>query len=296
MADALDVNGTDVRLTHPDKPLDPASGATKRDLVDFVVKAAPVMLPHLRGRALTLRRFPDGVDDDGFYQKRRPDGLPDHVSDVTVEARDDTLSMVTVDDPEDLAALVQLGTIEIHRMLCPADRPDHPDRLVIDLDPPGEGDFPLVRRGAGWLREALLEATGAEPQVMTTGSRGLHLVLGLDGSHDFDTVREAAEAFAARLAEAHPDHLTVAWRKEERGDRLFLDVARNARGQTAIAPYCPRARPGLPVATPVRWHEVDAELRPDGITIESLFRRLGQVDDPWDAPPPCIDPADLGRG
>jgi len=291
----LHVQGTPVRLSSPDKELWPDAGIRKRDLADYYARISEHLLPHVAGRPLTLRRFPDGIDQDGFYQKRRPDGLPDHVGTATLDSSQGPLPMVCVDSAADLVALAQLAVLELHRALAPAHHADHPDVLVIDLDPPGEDRFDRVLDGARILKRAFEDDLHVTPCVMTSGSRGLHLVLGVRGQPTFDTLRSALSSAMDRLADAHPDVLTTAWKKADRGDRLFLDIARNAHGATAIAPFSPRARPGAPVAVPVRWREVSAQLEPDGTTIDNVFRRLGQVGRVWQGPAPRVGVQDLER-
>ena len=174
----------------------------------------------------------------------------------------------------------------LHTGLARVDRIDHPDRLVIDLDP-SEDDFAKVKRGARAVRE-LFEALGLVPFVQTTGSRGLHVWVPLDRSETFDEVRRFAGELAERLVARAPDEFTTAQRKAGRGSRLFLDVARNAYGQTAVAPYSVRARPEASIATPLDWAELDdPKLAPRRYTIANLFRRLGRKARPLgrDRPP-----------
>ncbi|MBT2405235.1 hypothetical protein J7I97_22750 [Streptomyces sp. ISL-87] len=168
-----------------------------------------------------------------------------------------------------------------HRWLSRADRPDHPDRLVFDLDPPGD-DFTAVREAARWTHE-LLEELELPSLLMTTGSRGVHVVVPLDRRMPFDEVRAFARDAAELLAARH-DHLTTEARKNARRGRLYLDVQRNAYAQTAVAPYAVRARPGAPVAAPVRWADLDdPDLTAWRWTLATVDRLL--KDDPWqDAP------------
>ncbi|MER6737995.1 non-homologous end-joining DNA ligase [Streptomyces puniciscabiei] len=251
-----------VRVRRPGKVLFPGgAGAgeyTKGDLADYYRSVAPYMLPHLRGRPLMQERYPDGLDGQRFMQKNVPEHYPDWITRAEVPKEGGTVTHAVCDDTATLVYLADQACLTLHRWLSRTDRaagPDHPDRLVLDLDPPGD-DFARVREAAGWLRE-LLEELGLPAAAMTTGSRGLHLVVPLDGRHDFDEVRQFAQG-VARLAECrHPDRLTTASRKQDRGDRLYLDVQRNAYAQTAVAPYAVRALPGAPVAVPLAWEQVD---------------------------------------
>ncbi|MEU7427714.1 non-homologous end-joining DNA ligase [Streptomyces sp. NPDC040750] len=251
-----------VRIQRPGKVLFPGGGGaeqyTKGDLADYYRSVASYMLPHLRGRPLMLERYPDGLGGPRFMQKNTPEHYPDRITRVEVAKEGGTVTHVVCDDTATLLYLADQACLTLHRWLSRADRAaglDHPDRLVFDLDPAGD-DFPAVRRAAGRLREVLDELDlSAAP--MTTGSRGLHLVIPLDGREDFDEVRRFAHDVAEYAAARNPDELTTAARKSERGDRLYLDVQRNAYAQTAVAPYTVRPLPGAPVAVPLAWEQVD---------------------------------------
>ncbi|MCG0067666.1 MULTISPECIES: non-homologous end-joining DNA ligase [Streptomyces] len=251
-----------VRIQRPGKVLFPGGGGakeyTKGDLADYYRAVAPYLLPHLRGRPLMLERHPDGLDGPRFMQKNTPEHYPEWIARAEVGKEGGTVTHVVCNDTATLLYLADQACLTLHRWLSRTDRaggPDHPDRLVLDLDPPGD-DFAAVREAAGRLRE-LLDDVGLPAAPMTTGSRGVHLVVPLDGRHDVDTVREFARDLAETAAARHPDRLTTAARKQDRGDRLYLDVQRNAYAQTAVAPYTVRARPGAPVAVPLTWEQLD---------------------------------------
>jgi bifunctional non-homologous end joining protein LigD len=279
-AQIREVEGRRVKLSNPDKLLFPADGLSKADLVDYYERVAPVMLPHLAGRPLSLQRYPDGIDAPGFMQKNASDYFPGWIGRARLEKQDGEVEHVVAEDAATLVYLANQACVTLHVGLSRLDRIDHPDRMVLDLDP-SDDDFEKVRRAARASR-ALLEELGLVPFLQTTGSRGLHLWVPLERTADFDEVR----AFATRLAETlearKPAELTTAQRKAKRGDRVLLDVARNAYGQTAVAPYAVRARPGAPVATPLDWAELDdPRLGPQRYTTRNLFRRLGRKGDPW---------------
>ncbi|WP_330336942.1 non-homologous end-joining DNA ligase [Streptomyces sp. NBC_00557] len=251
-----------VRIQRPGKVLFPGgSGAkeyTKGDLADYYRSVAPAMLPHLRGRPLMLERYPDGIDAQRFMQKNVPEHYPDWITRAVVAKEGGTVTHAVCDDTATLLYLADQACITLHRWLSRTDRAggtDHPDQLVFDLDPPGD-DFSPVREAAGRLKE-LLDDLELPAAPMTTGSRGLHVVVRLDGRAGFDEVREFARAAAGLLASRYPDRFTTAARKDARGDRLYLDVQRNAYAQTAVAPYTVRARPGAPVAVPLSWDQLD---------------------------------------
>jgi len=249
-----------VEVHRPDKVLFPGSGDTKEytkgDLVDYYRSAAPFLLPHLRGRPLMLERHPDGVDGPRFMQKNTPDSSPDWITRAEEPKEGGTVWHTVCDDSATLVHLADQAALTLHRWLSKVGRENRPDRMVFDLDPPSGDDFAAVREAA-WLLGELLDELRLPSAPMTTGSRGLHIVVPLNGHQNFDETREFARDVADTLAEAHPDRLTTAARKKDRGDRLYLDVGRNAYAQTAVAPLTVRARPGAPVATPIDWTQLD---------------------------------------
>ncbi|QEC46814.1 ATP-dependent DNA ligase [Baekduia soli] len=274
-----------VRLTHPDRLLWPADGLTKRDLFDYFGDVAPVMLPHVRDRPVSLQRFRAEVSEGGFFQKELPRGAPDWLARAEVPKRGGSVTMLLANDRRTLQWLGQQGCVTPHVFLARADRLDRPDRLVIDLDPSGE-DFDAVRRAALACGDAL-RARGLEPFAMVTGSRGVHVAVALRRTRPAADVLAWARDFATGLADAGvagEDLLTTAFRKEQRGGRIYVDVARNGPAQTVVAPYAPRPRPHAPVATPLRWEELeDPALRPDAWTLTSVRDRLHALGaDPWE--------------
>ncbi|MER6346806.1 non-homologous end-joining DNA ligase [Streptomyces sp. NPDC001595] len=249
-----------VEVRRPGKVLFPGGEGqaeyTKGDLVDYYRSVAPFMLPHLRGRPLMLERHPDGLGGPRFMQKNTPDSYPDWITRVEVPKEGGTVRHPVCDDSATLVHLADQACLTLHRWLSRTGRLDRPDRLVFDLDPSGD-DFAAVREAAGLLGE-LLDELRLPSALMTTGSRGLHVIVPLNGHHDFDEVREFAHDVARTLAAGHPDRLTTAARKKDRGDRLYLDVQRNGYAQTAVAPFSVRALPGAPVAVPVAWDQFGA--------------------------------------
>ncbi|MFH9227038.1 non-homologous end-joining DNA ligase [Streptomyces lydicus] len=244
-----------VRIHRPDKVLFPEDGLTKAEVVDYYGRVAAAMVPQLRGRPLMLERLPEGLGGPHFMQKETPDHYPDWIRRAEVAKEGGTVTHPVCDDKATLLFLADQACLTLHRWLSRADRPDHPDRLVFDLDPPGT-DFEAVREAARALL-GLLDELGLPATLMTTGSKGLHVTVPLDGRSDFDTVRGFAQDTAEVLARRHPDRLTTAVRKKARGDRLYLDVQRNAYAQTAVAPWSLRAAPGGPVAAPISHEQLD---------------------------------------
>ncbi len=276
----LEIDGREVKLSHPDKVLFPEADIDKEALADYYCRIAPTALRHYRERAVTMHRFPDGIGAEGFFQKAVPDYFPDWIGRVTVPKEGGEITHAVVSDAATLAYLANHACITLHLALARTDRPDHPDRLVIDLDPSDE-DFGKVQEAAK-LAGDLLHELELPLFVQTTGSRGLHLVIPLDRSADFETARSVVRRVTKLLVARHPDRLTIEHRKNKRGTKVFLDDLRNAYGQTAVGPYSVRAKEGAPVATPLHWHEVAADdLDPQKYTIKNIFRRLARTEDPW---------------
>ena len=269
-----------IKLSRSEKVLFPEGGITKGDLVRYYRRIAEVMLPHLRDRCLTMHRFPEGLNGEGFYQKDIADYFPEWIDRETVAKEGGEVTHVVCNKAATLVYLANQACLTMHVWLSRTDSLDRPDRVIFDLDPPDD-DFAPIRMGARRVR-AIMEEVGLAPFLMTTGSRGLHVVAPLDESAHFDEVRDFAHRLAQVLVGRHPEDLTVAHRKNKREGKLFLDYLRNSYAQTSVAPYSVRARPGAPVATPLDWRELDdPDLRPRRYHIGNIFRRLGQKRDPW---------------
>jgi bifunctional non-homologous end joining protein LigD len=270
----------EVEITHPDRVLFPDDKITKQDLVDYYGEVADSMLPHLKGRALTVQRFPRGIDEKGFVQQDFAETLPEWMNGVEVDKEGGTLVHPLAERPEALRWLANQNCIALHVWQSRQDRLHSPDRLVFDLDP-SDTDFAVVRATAHAIA-AVLDDLGLARYVQTTGSRGLHVVVPLRADADFDTVRQFARGVAEVVVADDAAHRTVEARKDKRGGRVYLDVMRNAYAQTAVAPYSVRVRAGAPVATPLEWDELDTRgLRADRFTIRDLPKRLSGQRDPW---------------
>ena len=243
------------------------------------------MVPHVRNRPLNLWRWNAGIERQRVVQQEIPKGAPEWVHRVTVpRRRGGDVTHAMADDADTLRWLSQVNCITPHVWTSRADRLDRPDRMIFDLDPPDEGaDFDHIREGALAMGE-LLRELGREPYAMTSGSRGIHVVAPLRRTAVHDDVRERAREIAEELARRHPDRLTTEWRKAKREGRILIDTARNTYAQTTVAPYAVRARPGAPVATPLRWEELeDPRLRADSFTLASAPARVERDGDPWAA-------------
>ncbi|MUP44704.1 ATP-dependent DNA ligase [Gramella sp. BOM4] len=272
----------EVELSNLEKVFFPESGYTKGDLVDYYERIADTMLPYIEGRPLTMIRFPNGIDDKKFFQKDAPDYFPDWIAKKSLEKKEGgSTNYVICNDKASLVYLANQACVTPHIWLSRQDKPEKPDRMIFDLDPSQEG-FDAIKEAAFSIRELLENELGLPLFLMTTGSRGLHLVTPLKREHDFDEVRDFAQQAAKYLERQFPDTMTTATRKQKREDKLFLDVARNAWAQTSVAPYAVRPIEGAPVATPIDWEELKKpELSAQSYTIKNIFRRLGSKEDPW---------------
>ena len=268
-----------VPLSSPDKVLFPDDGITKRDLFDHYVAVGPAMLPHVRGRPITMERYPDGIRGERFFQKEAWRHTPEWIDTAVLAKEKGTVRHVVVNDVATLAYMAQQNTITPHVWLAMAERPHEPDQVVFDLDPPGDG-FRVVRETALRLR-ALLEELGLVAFAKTTGSKGLHVVVPISRGHSTDDASSFADRAGSELVRRDPERLTMEGRIAERRGRLFVDTWRNGYAQMVVAPYAIRARPGAPVATPLDWTEVeDPSLTPRTFDIRTIRRRLDD-DDPW---------------
>jgi bifunctional non-homologous end joining protein LigD len=268
-----------VEVTHPDKVLFPRDGITKLDLARYYGDVSATMLPHVRGRPLVLRRYPEGIDRPGFIQQELREG-PDWLGRVETPRRGGgAIWHAVCRDRDTLVYLANQSVVTPHVWTSREAHLERPDRLVLDLDPPG--GFGQARAAARAVR-AMLEEVGLRSWVMTTGSRGLHVVAPLRPEQEHAVVRAFARDVAAALAEREPDALTVEQRVARRAGRLYLDVGRNAYGQTAVAPYAVRALDGAPVAAPLAWEELDDPgLHAGTWTLRTIPGRLAERGDPW---------------
>jgi bifunctional non-homologous end joining protein LigD len=275
-----------VEITNPDRIVFPDDGITKGDVVDHYATVAGHMLDFVAGRALTVERYPRGIGEKGFMQKNVPAHAPDELIarfEVPKEGGGTTVYPV-VDDPDGIVFFANLGVITFHAPAVTVDDETHPDWVIWDLDPP-EGGTDLVRKAAHRMRE-VLESFAIDTRPMTSGSKGYHLRARLDKSLDGESVAVLARGVAALAAAAADELLTVAFRKADRGDRVFVDWLRNAPRSTSVVPWSLRARPGAPVAVPLAWDQVD-EVAPDGVRMHDAPSRLDRA--PWSG----LEPQDL---
>jgi bifunctional non-homologous end joining protein LigD len=270
-----------VRLTHPDRVLYPAQGTTKRDLARFYESIADWVLPHVRGRPLTLVRCPEGQDRECFYMKHSGVWAPAALRRIRIREKLKIGEYLVVDDLAGLVSLVQMGILEIHTWNSTADHLETPDRAVFDLDPGPEIPWPAVLEAARRVRGAL-EAVGLESFVKTTGGKGLHVVVPLRPEAGWDETFEFSRRIAEDLVRRDPRRYTTEMPRAGRRMKILIDFLRNRRGNTSVAAYSTRARPGAPVSTPLAWDELVPSLTSDHYTLANLPRRLARLQgDPW---------------
>ncbi len=278
--ETIHVEGRQIAVSHLDKVLFPC-GITKGDVIAYYQRIAPFMLPYCRDRALTMERYPDGIGQEGFFQKHIPDYFPDWIRRTELAKEGGSVTHAVATDAATLVYLANQACITTHLALARVDKPNFPDRIVVDLDPSDE-DFAKVQEAASHVSKAL-EARGIRSFVQTTGSRGLHVLIPLARKAPFVEVRGWVKTLASELAAKAPTLMTLELRKSERGDKVFLDLARNAYGQTAVAPFALRARPEAPIATPLTWKEALASgMHARRYALHNIFRRLARIGDSWD--------------
>ncbi len=269
-----------VRVTNPGRVFFPGEGHTKADLIGYYEIAAPLMLPHLAGRPLTLVRCPEGIGKECFYQKHAADTMPPEIKRIAVTENDGApAEYLMVDTPEGLLALAQIGALEIHTWNSRYVKTGYPDRMVFDMDPDeGVGWERLVE--AVFLMRALLEELGLKSFVKATGGKGLHVVVPVLPVRGWDEIKEFTGAVAGFVARGLPDRFTSTMTKSRRAGKIFIDYMRNIRGATAIEAYSTRARPGAPIAAPLGWDEL--MLRgPGSFTLSNIKERLREAGNPW---------------
>lgn len=277
----VEASGRSVQISHAERVVFPDAGLTKLDLARYYARVADAMLPHVHSRPLALEIFPAGVDGERYFLKNVPPHYPSWLATTVVPRREGgSIRQALANEAATLVYLTGQNMVTPHIWTSRADRLERPDRIVFDLDPSVDR-FAEVRAAARELGRLLAEL-GFVPYAMTTGSRGIHVVAGLRRTADHDEVNAFSREIAALLASRSPGRLTVEFHRNRRGSRIYIDVARNAYGQHSVAPYAVRARANAPVATPLRWEELDdRRLGPQRWTVKTIPGRLDELGDPW---------------
>ncbi len=270
----------EVGLSSPDRELWPGEGITKRELAEYFSAVAQPFLAANGERPVSLERFPEGIDGERFFSKNPPRGAPDYVETVTVMYNSGRRHpQIVLTEPAAIVWAAQMNTVVFHPWASKRRNTDNPVELRIDLDPQPGTDFADAAAVAPALRDVLAEA-GLTSWIKTSGNRGIHLFCPIEPTHEFLDVRHAVIAAGRELERRMPDRVTMNWWKEERGERVFLDFNQANRDRTMAGAYSPRALPGAPVSTPLRWEEL-ADVDPTVFTVRTVPARLAEVGDPW---------------
>ena len=272
-------------ITHPEKLLFPADGITKGDVCGYYEAVAPVMLPHIAGRPVTMERYPAGIEKKGFIQKDVSKGFPAWLQRVEISKRassedDGPVHYPLVEDARALLWMANQNAITPHVWTSRVPKLHHPDLCVFDLDP--SRDQPEELRAAALAVRDLLAELGLASFIKASGSKGFHIVVALDGQADFEPVRRFSQGAGAVLVKRHPALFTQEFIKADRGGRIFVDTGRNGYGATFAAAYALRPKPGAPVSAPCAWAEVErGTVGPQSFTLRTISARLAEVGDLW---------------
>jgi bifunctional non-homologous end joining protein LigD len=269
-----------VELSNLQKVLYPDDHILKAQLIEYYFKLAPTILAHLKGRPLSVVRFPDGINGESFFQKAKPKGTPDWVDSVVLG--EEKKDYVIATEAASLVWLANLACIELHQMHSRAPHFDKPDYIVYDLDPPESFAFSQVAELAVEFK-GHLEGYGYHAFVKTTGRKGLHIVTPVEPKWEFHELFEAAKAVAQPFVERHASSMTLQIKKEHRGGKVLLDIYRNRQSQTIVCAYSLRGLPGATVSTPLQWEELDTLETPKSLNLQSVQERVVQNGDPWEA-------------
>lgn len=269
-----------IELSNLNKVLYPDDGIIKAQVIEYYFKLAPTILAHLKGRPISLVRYPDGVGGESFYQKNRPDWAPEWLQHVTLG--EEKKDYVLATEEASLVWLANLAGIELHQMHSRAPHYDTPDYIVYDFDPPDGYDFARVAKLALEFKEHL-ESFGYHPFVKTTGRKGLHVLTPIEPKWTFGQAFDAAKAVAQPFVERHNSTLTLQIKKEARGGKMLLDIFRNRQSQSIIAAYSARGLPGAPVSTPLQWDELATLESSRFFHLGNVPQRVLEGGDPWEA-------------
>jgi len=267
-------------ITHPDKVLFPDDGITKGELAAYYEAIAPVMLPHLSGRPVTMERYPSGIGHKGFIQKDVSKGFPEWLERVEVPKKDGVVHHPVVRDVRSLLWVTNQNCITPHVWTSRLPNLLFPDVCVFDLDP-STPDLDRLNEAAFALRDLLTELD-LKSWVKTSGSKGFHIVVPLDGKTKKGDAARFANAVGAALVARHPDRLTQEFSKADRGSRIYVDTGRNGYSATFAAAYAVRPKPGAPVSAPCTWDEIErGDASPQAFTLRTMAGRVEQVGDVW---------------
>ncbi|MGH9387369.1 MAG: non-homologous end-joining DNA ligase [Vicinamibacterales bacterium] len=267
-------------ISHPDKLLFPEDGITKGDLAAYYEALAPVILPHLRGRPITMERYPAGIDKKGFWQKDVSKGFPEWLERVEVPKKDGVVHHPVATDVRSLLWITNQNTITQHVWTSRIPHLYYPDICVFDLDP-SKDDAAAIRAAAIGLRDLLAEL-GLPSWVKTSGSKGFHIVVPLDGKTDMGQAARFANAVGTLYVKLASDRFTQEFSKVDRKGRIYIDTGRNGYSATVAAAYTVRAKPGAPVSAPCTWEEFErGDVTPTTFTLRTMPDRVAKIGDVW---------------
>jgi bifunctional non-homologous end joining protein LigD len=273
--------GVAVTISHPEKVLFPEDGITKGELAAYYEAIAPLMLPHIAGRPITMERYHRGIGAAGFFQKDVVKGFPEWLERVEVPKKDGTVHHPVARDARSLVWMANQNSITPHVWISRAENLYCPDVCVFDLDPAEED--PKVLRGAALGLRDLLAELGLQSWVKTSGSKGFHIVVPLEPVAEYGTVARFAGAVGHVMVQRDPEHLTQEFAKVDRGGRILVDTGRNGYSATFAAAYAVRAKAGAPVSAPCTWEEVaSGEVGPRSFTLRNMGERVAGVGDVWE--------------
>ncbi|MDQ3349326.1 MAG: non-homologous end-joining DNA ligase [Acidobacteriota bacterium] len=278
----LEVDGRDVRLTNLDKPFWPDEGITKGNLIQYYADVAPLLLPHIRDRAMVMKRYPHGAGGEFFFMKRAPVPRPDWIRTCRIEHESgNVIDFPVISDVASLLWVINLGCIDLNQWYATCDDVDRPDYLHFDLDPGVGATWERVLECGRIVRDAL-DTLKMRPVVKTTGSKGLHLYVPIVRDPLQKEVWTFAKALAVELAARHPKLMTAEYRVAKRPKgRVLVDYNQNAWGRTLASVYSVRPRPRAPVSTPVTWDEIDEGVRIDDFRMDNVRARFTDLGDLW---------------
>jgi bifunctional non-homologous end joining protein LigD len=256
----LKIAGTSVEVSNLDKVFYPKTGFTKGELIDYYVRISPFLLPHLKNRPITLKRYPNGVDGMFFYEKRCPAHRPDWIKTTPVESESGEIDYCMINDLPSLVWAANLADLELHTFLHKAPKLDCPTVLAFDLDPGPPADVLLCCKVALWLR-ASFDSLGLKCFAKTSGSKGLQIYVPLNGKTSYDQTKSFAHSVAETLARQSPDVVVAKMQKELRKGKVLVDWSQNDTHKTTVSVYSLRAKERPTVSTPVTWEEVEAALK-----------------------------------
>jgi bifunctional non-homologous end joining protein LigD len=269
-----------VEITHPEKVLFPDDGITKGDLATYYGMIAPVMLPHIVGRPVTLERYHKGIGEKGIFQKNVVKGFPKWLERVAAPKNDGTVHHPVVRDADGLLWLANQNSITPHVWVSRAPKIMHPDVCIFDLDPLDDDEDRL--RAAALLLRSVLSELGLKSWVKTSGSKGFHIAIPLDGKSEFGPVARFAHTVGEQLVQRDPKNLTREFHKVDREGRILVDTGRNEYSATFAAAYAVRPRPGAPVSAPCDWSELEeGSVGPRTFTLRNMATRIAAVGDLW---------------